>query len=249
MPSRTVAPRWLVDTPFAHRGLHDAAGGVPENSLAAFSEAIDAGYAIELDVQRAGDGNPVVFHDDSLERLTELRGAVAERSVAELSSARLLNTSEQIPTLAEALAHIGARTPVLVELKNWRVADGALEMAVWKVLQDYTGPFAVQSFNPYCMAWFARHAPAAIRGQISTKYTRDEPGGSMWHKWLMQNLLLNHLSRPHFIAYNIHHLKGVAPRLARRFGLPLLTWAVRNEDQWRLAKRYADNIIFETIRP
>ena len=48
---------------YAHRGLHDLAQGIPENSLTAFTSARDAGYGIELDVQITKEGTPVVFHD------------------------------------------------------------------------------------------------------------------------------------------------------------------------------------------
>ena len=65
---------WLVQTPIAHRGLHDKEH--PENSLSAFQRAIDGGYPIELDVQMISDGTLVVFHDESLSRLTDNDGYI-----------------------------------------------------------------------------------------------------------------------------------------------------------------------------
>ena len=59
---------WLVETPIAHRGYHNKT--TPENSLGAFSNAIEKGYAIELDVQLLADDTVVVFHDESLARMT-----------------------------------------------------------------------------------------------------------------------------------------------------------------------------------
>ena len=66
---------WLLDMPIAHRGLHNAQAGVPENSLASFEAARDAGYPIELDVRPLRDGAVAVYHDENLSRLT---GAIAK---------------------------------------------------------------------------------------------------------------------------------------------------------------------------
>ena len=53
---------------YAHRGLHDKEVGSPENSLAAFKEAVESGYGAELDVHLLKDGNLAVIHDSSLFR-------------------------------------------------------------------------------------------------------------------------------------------------------------------------------------
>ena len=55
---------------YAHRGLWNAAEGVPENSLPAFARAAEQGYAIELDIQITKDGRIVVFHDDTMKRMS-----------------------------------------------------------------------------------------------------------------------------------------------------------------------------------
>ena len=62
---------WLVDRPFAHRGLFHEQKGIPENSLGAFEQAIGDNYGIELDVRRSLDDVAVVFHDRNLARLTD----------------------------------------------------------------------------------------------------------------------------------------------------------------------------------
>jgi glycerophosphoryl diester phosphodiesterase len=59
---------WLREVIYAHRGLHGP--GVPENSLAAADAAIARGFGIECDVQRSRDGQAIVFHDWTLDRLT-----------------------------------------------------------------------------------------------------------------------------------------------------------------------------------
>ena len=61
---------WLTAQPVAHRGLHDAAAGVIENTASAFRAAIEGGFAIETDLQLSADGEAMVHHDFALGRLT-----------------------------------------------------------------------------------------------------------------------------------------------------------------------------------
>ena len=77
---------WLTARPIAHRGLHDAAAGVIENTASAFAAAIAGGYGIETDLQISADGEAMVHHDDVLGRLTEGRGRLADMTAAEIKA-------------------------------------------------------------------------------------------------------------------------------------------------------------------
>ena len=81
---------------YAHRGLHG--NGAAENSLTAFSRAVEAGYGIELDVRLSSDGELVVFHDDTLERITGKEGRVDSYTLTELQSLSLSGTGDTVPT-------------------------------------------------------------------------------------------------------------------------------------------------------
>ena len=63
--------RSLFLRPIAHRGLHDAAAGIIENTGPAFEAAIRHGYGIECDLRPLADGTPIVFHDETLTRLID----------------------------------------------------------------------------------------------------------------------------------------------------------------------------------
>jgi glycerophosphoryl diester phosphodiesterase len=152
-----------MDRPIAHRGLWRT-GRAPENSLAAFEAACRKGYAIELDVQLSADGEAMVFHDDILDRLTATAGLVEEQTADDLCALRILGSDQAIPTLAEALAVIGDRAPVLVELKTPCGQEGSLEARVAELLAGHAGPAVVLSFNPDALAWLAGHAPDIARG-------------------------------------------------------------------------------------
>ncbi|MXW87640.1 MAG: phosphodiesterase, partial [Boseongicola sp. SB0667_bin_21] len=150
---KVLLPREFLTRPIAHRALHDASDGRPENSRAAVNAALEHGYGIEIDVQLTSDGQAAVFHDYTLERLTGREGLVREQSIQELASIALRGSSESIPDLAEVLGLVAGRVPLLIEIKDWDGTFGpdvgSLESAVAKVLEGYDGPAAVMSFNPH----------------------------------------------------------------------------------------------------
>jgi hypothetical protein len=99
---------WLIARPIAHRGLHDAKRGVVENTRSAFAAAMASNYAIECDVQLTADGEAVVFHDDTLDRLATAQGPLIARTSAELRSIALRGSTDRIETCLSARA--GSRT-------------------------------------------------------------------------------------------------------------------------------------------
>ncbi|MGG6240175.1 glycerophosphodiester phosphodiesterase family protein [Nodosilinea sp. AN01ver1] len=225
---------WITTRPIAHRGLHQGTA-VPENSLAAFERAIAARHPIELDVQLLADGHLAVFHDRDLKRLTGHKGRITDQPLATLSQFRLYDTDQRIPSLAETLACIDGRVPLLIEIKNEKKV-GPPEQALVKTLAGYRGEFAVQSFNPRSLQWFRRYAPAIVRGQLASKP----------QKFLRSSLLLAWASAPHFIAYNVKALPTLPTTLARHhFNRPLLAWTVRSQADLERAIQHADNYIFD----
>jgi glycerophosphoryl diester phosphodiesterase len=223
--------------PFAHRGLHG--GGRVENSRAAFEAAIAAGYGIELDVQASRDGEAIVFHDYELGRLTGEGGEVGALTAAELSAIRLAGAQETLPTLAEIVALVGGRAPMLIEAKAPGRRVDRLCAAVARALEGYAGPAAVMSFNPEVPRWFARRGPAVPRGLVVTESGRRSLRGR-----IERGLALAR-ARPDFLAYDIRDLPSPFAAAARRRGLPVYTWTVRDEEGRARAALHADQIIFE----
>ena len=112
---RPISPE-LLGAQYAHRGLHNAERA--ENSISAFRHSVELGFGIELDVRLSKDGVLVVFHDDTLDRMTGLSGRVIDYTAEELSAMRLAGTEDGIPTFSEVLSLIGGRVPLLVEIKE-----------------------------------------------------------------------------------------------------------------------------------
>ncbi len=235
-------PEWLVDRPIAHRGLHSDDSLVPENSLAAFRAAADGGHPIELDVHLSADGVAVVFHDDTLERMTGDPRPIAEVTSAELAELRLLGSDEHVPTLAEVLALVEGRVPLLVEIKQ-RGEVGELERAVLGELAPYRGEYAIQSFNPFTLAYVRRADPRVARGQLSGTFSNEDL--PTWQVFALRNLLLNWTSRPAFIGFELEGIPSWGTSLQRARSRPLLGWTADDPESFERAQRLCDGVIFD----
>jgi glycerophosphoryl diester phosphodiesterase len=242
---------WLK-RPIAHRGLHDAAHGIVENSASAVEAAIAKGYAVEVDLQCAAHGAPIVFHDRALDRLTAETGAVFTRDAADLCRIPLRSSSDSILSLDGLLGLVNGHVPLVIEVKSTWSGDHDYEQNIATALGPYKGDVAVMSFDPECVAAFRRVAPSLARGLISERFEDKHywPDLSAWQRFTMRHLLTAAFARPHFIAYDIRALPALAPGIARDvFRLPLLTWTVRNEADRANAQLFADAMIFEGVVP
>lgn len=242
---------WLTARPVAHRGLHDPASGIIENTASAVRAAIDANYAIEVDLQLTADGEAMVHHDDALGRLTEGAGRLGAMNATDLKRIAFKQTADRMMSVGDLCDLVSGRVTLVIELKSHFDGDRRLANRVVEVLTSYAGPVAVMSFDPQQIEAVKELAPGLPRGIVAErKYTHPEwKGLSTAGKRSMAYLLHGLRSRPHFLAYAVKDLPAAAPLIARHiFGLPLLTWTVRNEDDRRRA-RWADQIIFEGFRP
>ncbi|MEW6121064.1 MAG: glycerophosphodiester phosphodiesterase family protein [Pseudomonadota bacterium] len=237
--------------PVAHRGLHDAARGIVENSRSAISAAIAGGYGIEIDVQLSADGKVVVFHDSSLDRLTAAQGAVNAQPAAALQGMALMGTSDHILKLREVLELVAGRAPLLIELKSAFDGDMRLADACAALVADYAGPVALMSFDPDLVAQVRRTAPSIIRGIVAEgRYDRKIwPDLSPTQRRTLPYLLHWPRTRFDFVAYRVRDVGNAPARLARRLGIPVLAWTVRTPEERARAGTLADQIIFEGFVP
>lgn len=233
---------------YAHRGLHD--DQTPENSLAAFRLAAEAGYGIELDVHLTKDQKLVVHHDNSLKRMCGVDKRISDTALEELRRYSLGGTGEAIPTLDETLELIEGKVPLIIELKSDRRGDTTLARLLYARLRAYRGVYCVESFDPLVVRWFKKHAPQVVRGQLAWN-KRDSKGKyKSLERFVAGHLMLNFLSRPDFVAYGYKTDQCFSFRVMRNLFRPMLAaWTVRSqEDLEQLRTRY-DLQIFEAIRP
>src|ERR1700681_738035 len=109
---------WLIARPVAHRGLHDARNGIIENTPSAVAAAINAGYAIEVDLQITADGEAMVHHDAALGRLTEGSERLADLRAEALKRVAFKDTADRMLTLGELVDLVGGRASLVLELKS-----------------------------------------------------------------------------------------------------------------------------------
>ncbi len=244
-------PEWLTARPVAHRGLHDAATGVIENTPSAFHAAIAGNYAIECDVQITADGEAMVYHDDALGRLTEGTAKLSASSAAELKGVPFKTTADRMLTLGELCELVAGRVTLLVEIKSRFDGDMRLATRAAKVLAAYKGPVAVMSFDPEPMTVAKDLAPALTRGLVAMR--RDQTARADHDTAGAHGLTYaRHVlaARMQFLAYRVKDLPSAVPLFARNMlRLPLLTWTARTSADQARAARWADQIIFEGIRP
>lgn len=243
-------PDVFLTRPLAHRGLHDVAAGRAENSPKAFAAAIDAGYGIELDLQLSRDGVPMVFHDYDLGRLTASKGAVATHTAAALGEIALLHDGDGIPTLAQVLAQVNGRAPLLIEIKDqdgmMGQNVGPMGAAAAAILRDYAGPYAMMSFNPHAVAEMQDLLPDVPRGIVTDPYTASD--------WPLLPAQVRERLRAIpdyagtgscFVSHNVADL--AAPRVGdlKAQGAHILCWTVKSASTEEQARKVADNVTFE----
>ena len=229
---------------FAHRGLHARDKSVPENSLEAFRLAAREGYGMELDVQLTKDGQVVVFHDDTLDRVCGVHARVDERTFEELQQLRLCGTEHRIPLFSEVLEVVHGRGPLIVELKNGR-SNRELCEKTYALLENYRGEACIESFNPMIVAWFRLHGRDLVRGQLAApteEYVKD--GFSKPLGFVLSRTLLNFLARPQFIAYRIGP-RPLSVHLAEALGAMKVGWTSHEPCN----EKGRDAVIFEFYKP
>lgn len=245
----------LFDRPIAHRGLHDRARGVIENSRSAFEAAILAGYAIECDVQLASDGVPFIFHDDEFDRLTSARGPSDGQPIAAVQRLVLTGSAAgDVPqTFDEFLAQVDGRTQMQIELKQQKSPQGTkvLAAAVAKALRGYKAPYTIESFDPHLLAAVHAEGLTCPVGIITYGYDQPQWEGNLSAgvKFVLRHLLHWPWTRFDFISCRNVSLELPAVRFFRAFGKPVTAWTITSQAEADAARLHADQIVFEGFQP
>ena len=243
---RPISPE-LLGVQYAHRGLHNAERA--ENSISAFRRAVELGFGVELDVRLSKDGTLVVFHDDTLDRVTGQSGRVIDYTAEELSAMRLSGTEDGIPTLAEVLSLVGGRVPILVEIKeDASVSEVSRKTA--EMLKSYNGPLLIESFNPLALGRIKEALPQIPRGLLCDHYTKKAEYRKPTY-YLLQWFLLNFKAKPDFYAFNHENRTYLPFRLqCRLYKRPTFAWTVRTRlDKEICHESGFTSIIFEDFNP
>ena len=247
-------PGWgaLSGVRYAHRGLHDASQGVPENSMAAFRRAVDHGFGAELDVHLMADGELAVVHDSCLKRVCGADVEVEDLTAADLARYPLMGTEETIPLFREVLALFEGKTPLVIELKVERGNANALTDRVMAALAGWNGTYCVESFHPGALLRLKEKYPEVIRGQLSQDFLKDSEVGSLsWPvRFMLTNLLTTAAAGPDFIAYKWQDRDNPSLRLMKAlYGVHEVAWTVRDRETMERLERDGVVPIFEGFIP
>ncbi len=234
---------------YAHRGLHG--DGIPENSMAAFQAALEAGYGVELDVHLLKDGGLGIMHDWNLERTTGAQGTMEDLTTQELQNYHLGGTQETIPSFQQVLDLFQGKAPLIVELKPTMRNYAQLAQTVCDVLDHYDGPYCLESFDPRCVRWLRKNRPELIRGQLSEDFLRKKNNPLPWIlKFILTYFLENFWIRPDFIACEFANRNTWNSRFIRKcWHVQGVTWTLKSQEEYDQAVQEGFIPIFEGFRP
>lgn len=237
---------FITARPIAHRGLHDFKSGIVENTSSAFQAALDKGYAIECDLQLTADGEAVLFHDEHLGRLTEADGMVKHMTAAQMKALTIRRSRDHVQTLAELLAQVRGRVPLVIELKSHWDGDTRLAARALEVLKSYQWPFCLMSFDPAMIEAVRRLSPATIRGIVAER-AFDSYYDALPYRTQMELRTFSHIARtrPDFISFYFGELPWAPVTALRADGLPVISWTIRSPVEAQMARRQSDQITFE----
>ncbi len=245
----TMGNMWLIEKYIAKYGVikEDA----PENTLPAFTEAINLGYSILISVQMLHDDTLVCYKNKSLAKLNNENGYVANTTLEEIKALRYNNSTESVPTLAEALDHIGGKTPVIIELLN-ETAVGKCEELLVKTLNDYSVKFncfhsiAIMAINPYSLEWLYRNAPWYTRIVKSCSFPNTKIYANIKTKRL-KKLKFHKIAHADFVSYNSKELPNRYIKKCKPVGV--LAYNVTTQEEYEKVIKHSDNIIFSGFDP
>ena len=225
----------------AHRGLFDREK-IPENSMLAFDKALEKGYSIEVDVNMTQDGYIVVFHDNSLKRMTGIKNDITTMTLSEIKKLKLLGTENKIPTFEDVLLQVSGKVPILIEVKPNSKYKELMEKLI-NLLEKYNGKYSIQSFDPRIVYWLKKNMPQISRGQISSKNIREVKSRIL--KILLGKMVFNVITKPNFVSYQYLSINEKFYKKQKNKGREVIAWTLKNKEDYEKIRDYCDMVVFE----
>jgi len=249
---RTGHSAWklLEQYRYAHRGLHNLAEGIPENTLPAFRRAVEHGFGAELDVHLTADKQLIVFHDGDLSRLCGCDRKTASLRSDEFSRYPIAGTEYTAPLFKDVLEVFEGKTPLIVEIKTDDGNAAEVTEATVKLLDTYRVDYCIESFDPFAVAWLKKHRPEICRGQLSCNFIGGKVPKSPLMRYLGTNLWFNCITEPDFIAYSHTDRGNSALRhCKKKWKVREVSWTIRSEAEMLALEKEGCIPIFELFVP
>lgn len=225
----------------AHRGLFDREK-IPENSMLAFDKALEKGYSIEVDVNMTQDGYIVVFHDNSLKRMTGIKNDITTMTLSEIKKLKLLGTENKIPTFEDVLLQVSGKVSILIEVKPNSKYKELMEKLI-NLLEKYNGKYSIQSFDPRVVYWLKKNTPQISRGQIASKNIREVKSRIL--KILLGKMVFNVITKPNFVSYQYLSINEKFYKKQKNKGREVIAWTLKNKEDYEKIRDYCDMVVFE----
>jgi len=220
----------------AHRGLHNDV--IVENTIPAFSLALDKKIPIELDIRILEDGSLIVFHDENLKRLMNVDRKVSSCTYEELKKMFFCNNNGHIPMLQDVLKLVDGKVLLVIEIKK---SDSCSYKEYCKkvvsVLDNYSGDFVIKSFDVRIVNWFLKNTNY-ITGLLIANRKKS------FYDWLMNKKVTVSILKPDFLSvdYSIIHSKMVQDFRKKN---PVLVWTIKNSEILKNVEKNADSYLIE----
>lgn len=237
---------WLKNELIAHRGFHSNNEYIYENSLSAIKKALDYNYAIEMDIQLTLDDELVVFHDRTFKRLCGDDRYVSKTSYKDIQKIYFKNTLEHPPLFKDVLKTVSGKKPLLIELKSFKNYKNLVDITI-KELNDYTGLFALFSFDFRIVNYLKKKYPHIYRGQITSYFNDDKMNFIL--KFIMKTMIFNAFSKPHFISYDAKYLPNKYANKCLDKNMIVISYTARNQEVFNKVREKYHNIVFEDFHP
>lgn len=235
---------------YAHRGQFDKENGIPENSNAAFKNAVARGNGFEFDVRLTKDGKLVVFHDDNAKRVAGVDLLIKNTDSEEVRKLRLDDTDEPIPYFSELLEIVDGKVPLIVEIKPTQGDYNEVTKAVCDMLDNYKGDYMLESFDPRVVMWLKKNRPELCRGLLITYFKNGEDGVAPLINFIIHYMLINVACRPDFLAIDVNFRKAEHFRFCKKlYNFNEVNWTVRSQEVLDECLEDGAMVIFEGFIP
>lgn len=223
----------LLNNLIAHRGVHNKY--IKGNSLIAIELAIMKKLPVEFDITLTKDNVVILCHDSFIKCKNKTYIIVNH------NYSKLKGICQKIVTLEEVLNLVSGKIPLLIELKPYNKGN-KLEKECVKLLDNYKGYFAIQSFSPFIIYWFKKNRESYIRGQLLT----NTYNYNFIVNGIYKYMLFNKFTNPDFICYNIKGLPNKQIERVRK-SKTVIGWTVKKQEQIEKYNKYCDNFICDNI--
>jgi glycerophosphoryl diester phosphodiesterase len=230
---------WLITRPVIHRGFYKK--GIVENTIESFEEAVELGYPIEMDLRITNSGTVILFHDTNIKRLTGINKFYFNLTNEDLKNIKYKDSDSHISKFKDVLEYIDGRVPLLIELKFqgdfWNMKRLARETN--KLLSNYKGEYAIQSFYPGMSKIYKKLNKNALVGLIAPLFS---PKKTFLNDALLR-LSLN-FYKYDFISYDIRYMPN---KIIKKLNIPILYYGIKDKRLEDIARSYNGNIIWNNV--